>query len=268
MKTLKLSIILAVLALAAACGSPAKMGTGTTGAPLDPQGNWLFTFTGNGSTPDLGFAGQLYELHSPVVTSNEMPSAQLGFTCGGLTANGQASGTNTINLTVVAVDHTNPPTFSLTGTIATDQAHMSGTWTTADAGDNGCISDGSGSGSWSAQLIPNVTGTWTGSASGVTVSAVITENTDQTSATMGQLTGTLSVSGSPCVVSGTYSLGAYASDIHLGEMATVQVTDTNNTVLTGNFTVDPSTPTAASGNVVYTGGPCDGQSFAFALTRQ
>lgn len=266
MTTLKTLLALTLLALTVGCGTPSKQAGGTQpGQPLDPQGNWLFTFTGsNQSTADLTFGGQLFELHSPVVTSNEMPSAPFGFTCGGVTAAGQASETNTINLTVTAVDHANPPTFALTGTIAEDQAHMSGTWSTASAGDSGCLSDGSNTGAWSAQLIPAVSGNWTGQDSGVLVVAAITENTDQTSINMGSITGTLQITGSPCMSNGAYSL---QDSTHLGETATISVTDGTAT-LTGVFTIDPATPGAATGNVFYAGGACDGQGFAFSLARQ
>lgn len=270
MKYTKLLLLVAALALTVGCGSSAKTVGNPPGQPLDPQGNWLFIFTGtNGTAPDLEFAGQLYELVSPVVTGNEMPNVMprtsFGFNCGGVTLHGQASGTNSIGLTGVETDRAGQPSFALTGTVAVDQAHMTGTWT----GTGTCTDDGLESGTWTAQAIPAVTGTWTGTVSGVSVSATVTENTDQTSATMGQLTGTVSVSGSPCIVSGTYSLGPYPSNVHFAESVLVSVTDANNTELSGSFTVDPTTaPNSATGNVTYVGGPCDGQSFPFALTLQ
>lgn len=264
MKRINAILASLLVVLAVGCGGSSKTSTGgtTPGQPLDPQGNWLFTFTGDGQTaPDLQFAGQLFELQSPVVTSNEMGSAPFGFTCGGLTANGQASSVNVINLTATAVDQiSNPATFALTGTIADDQAHMSGTWTTTNTG-GGCVSDGKLSGTWTAQLLVAVTNNWTGTGSGsTTLTADLTENTDQTTINMGQVSGTFATSDT------CFAGQLNVTGLHLGESLTLNATDSNGTTFTLTGTVDP-TGSTITGTYAVTGGPCDGQNDTFTLSH-
>src|ERR1700688_1952640 len=134
-KTL-LAVCLAFVLITVGCSKSATIGNPTppkSVTPLDPQGNWLFTL--NGTQQNLIFAGQLYELVSPTVTSNPMgPTSDDGPSCNtAFSAAGQASGTNTINLTVTQQSTTSPSTFTLTGTIADSQAAMSGTWTAGTA---------------------------------------------------------------------------------------------------------------------------------------
>lgn len=267
MKTLKLTIILAVLAIAAGCGTPSKTGGNNPGAPLDPQGNWLFTLT-DSSNASWSFAGQLYELAPPTVTAPNGLSAFGACNAGTggnsnlvLSSPAQVTGVADITFNFVS-DPTasSPASYTLTGTIATDEQHITGTY----SGNSPC-GVVTPTGTWTAQLIPAVTGTWSGTAEGVTVSASVTENVDQTSANMGQLTGTLSIAGSPCMLDGTYTL---ANSLHVSETVLVGATDANGTALTGVFTVDPASPSAATGNVFYAGGPCDGQGFTFSLAKQ
>ncbi len=257
MHKLKLSVIVLGLLFLAGCGAATK--TTTPGQPLDPQGNWLFTFTGTDGATSLQFAGQLFELTSPIVTSNEMASAPFGFTCGGMTANGQASGTNTINLTVTEKDLANQPTFALTGTIAADQEHMTGTYSSSGA----CTATGQGAGTWAAQELTPVTGTWTGTASNNdTLALALTENTDQTSVNMGQVTGTATIGGA-CFASQLNLTGT-----HLGESLTLQsAADANGAVLNVTATVDPAAG-SISATFSISGGPCDSQTFTANLTPQ
>lgn len=264
MKHVKLVLIIAALALTVGCGSSSKTVTTQPGQPLDPQGNWLFSLTDTQET--WAFAGQLYELTPPTVTApnglNAFGSCNAG-TAGNLVLSSPAQVTGTASITfnfVSSGQSTSPASYTLTGTIATDQQHISGNFTGSSP--CGLVSP---SGSWTAQLIPSVTGTWTGTAQGATVTAAVTENTDQTSASMGQLTGTLDISGSPCIQPGTYNV---QNALHVAESVNVSVSDSTGTTLTGVFTVDPASPNSASGNVFYAGGTCDGQGFAFTLARQ
>jgi hypothetical protein len=253
MKYAKLILMFATLALAVGCGSSSKS---TPAQPLDPQGNWLFTFTGSDGSAGLQFAGQLYELTSPVVTSNEMPS---GFPCGGMTVAGQASGTNTINLTVTEVDEANKPTFALVGTIAESQQAMSGTWSTSDAA---CTDTGVDLGTWTAQELAPVTDTWTGTANNSTaITATLTEVTDQTSPNLGQVTGTVTLSGA-CFAGPLSVAGG-----HLGEVLTLSSTpDASGATLSLTGTVDPAA-VGIAGSFTVAGGPCDGQTFTANLTH-
>src|SRR6185437_3401680 len=170
--------------------------------PLDPQGNWLIVFTGN-SGATMNIAGFLREKNPPTVTSEPMGATlDSQVTCdGSLVFNGQASGTNSITLNAQEINSSSSQgtsAYTLTGTIADDQAHMSGTWTRTNVGL--CIGDAGGT--WTAQLLTPVTGTWTGTVSSSTgdlsITAALTEDTDQESPTDSQVSGTIIVLGSPC----------------------------------------------------------------------
>jgi len=196
-------LILITLAFAGCGGSPqSQPGTTKQSQPLDPQGNWLIVFTGN-SGATMNIAGFLRETNPPTVTSEPMGATlDSQVTCdGSLVFNGQASGTNSITLSAQEINSSSPQgtsAYTLTGTIADDQAHMSGTWTRTNVGL--CIGDAGGT--WTAQLLTPVTGTWTGtlssSAGDLSVTAVLTEDTDQESPTDSQVSGTIIVLGSPC----------------------------------------------------------------------
>ena len=194
---------------------------------------------------------------------------------GSFTFSGQASGTNTINLTA---DQTNisggiPVSLSLTGAIAADQQHMSGTWNVSKAGT--CL--GSVNGSWTAQLIVPVTGNWSGTMSNantdLTITAALTENTDQTTPTMGQVTGTVTLLGSPCFASSdSLNIPPWSTTaspgIHGGETLVINTAPDANGVhleTVGSVTADGTTFTPVT--FTLRGGVCDGQSFSGTLTH-
>ena len=102
----------------------------------------------------------------------------------------------------------------------------------------------------------------------------MTENTDQTSTNMGQITGTLTIgAGNTCAAAGTYTFDVGSA--HVGEVVQLITTDSNKVQLILHLHVDPVTnnsavgdPTATingPGGIVYNGGTCD-QSGFFALT--
>jgi hypothetical protein len=270
MKKTLLTVLLILSLVLAGCGGSAKTPTqtGPNGQPLDPQGNWIFTFTGTTGNVELQFAGQLFEITSPVVTGNEMGTAPFGFTCGGVTPHGQASGVATINLTV---DQTAEPLhpFSLVGTIATDQAHMSGTWTNAS---NGCTP--SSSGTWAAQELVSVNGTWTGTAdNGAVLTAVLTENTDQTTTNMGLVTGTLAVTNTTCIAPAVLALATGNTfNLHAGEAIKLTTVNDASGVSVSNIfapgTVDVTGTHATGLKFTISGGTCDGQQFTADLVKQ
>ena len=259
------------------CGSKSSPVTTTpppsTSKPLDPQGNWIFTITGSSET--LVYAGQLYELTSPVVTSNP-----LGYVSGDSFCNtsfnvaGQASGTATINLTATQTATQIPLILSLTGTIADSQAGMSGTWTNTSSAQ--CMG-GQTSGTWSAQTLAPVTGTWSGtlnsSGATISVSLALTEDTLQTDPDMGQVTGTVTISGSACYnVSTPLTIPAWTDNgtsLHAGETLLIATApDSNNSTIQSVGLVDTGATTYTIASFVVFGGPCDGQNFSGTLTLQ
>lgn len=280
-RTVVFAVVAGLLFALVGCGgSPSSSPISKGGKPLDPQGNWLFTFNENPGTTSANtvvLAGQLFELNPPVVTSNALGSllGDLQPCPGSYLLNGQVSGTNSISLTLTgdANETTNPPNInvSLTGTIAGDQQHMSGTYSTTVGG---CVS---GSGTWTAVLLTPVTGNWSGTVSNSTanlsVTASLTENTDQTSPNMGQVTGTVALQGMPCFPS-TETLNvlnnSVAVSFHLGETLFIETPADNNGIsLQTAGTVDEAATTynTVAGFQIH-GGVCDGQNFNGTLTRQ
>lgn len=268
-----LPLVFAALMLIGCGSSKTTTTTGTTPPPLDPQGNWLFIVTGD--TSSVNFAGQLYELTEPTVTSNPMAAlTNQGICSGSFNVSGQASGVATINLTVTEVNSQAPAVVSLTGTIADSQAAMSGTWTTTQPGT--CLA-GDSSGTWSAQLLQPVTGNWTGTLNGtsgdLTATLGLTENTDQTSPNMGQVTGTIAITGSPCFdPSVPLNLPGWTdggSSSHGGETLTLATAaDTNGATTQGSGTVDTTAATYTLNSYQINGGACNGQTFTGTFTKQ
>jgi hypothetical protein len=252
--------ILALLVCLVGCGGQKTTPIPTPGQPLDPQGNWQFTMAASDSV-GLDFAGQLYELAPPIVTANTMLGT--GPDCRGtVRIGGQASGTDTITLSMSVSDSNTPGTYALVGTIAPDQKSMSGTWSSSNTA--GCTVLPSGT--WSAFLLPPVTGTWTGTGdNGLSVAASLTENTDQRSQTMGQISGSLTFGPSACFAS-TLPLSAdYAGNDHFAQSLTLtSAPDTNGAFVSSTGSVG-TTSTDYSAVFTITGGPCDGQTFTAAL---
>jgi hypothetical protein len=262
------ALLLLALMFLAGCGASTKTTTATPGQPLDPQGNWLFSMEDSRGN-SWQFAGQLYELVPPVVTGPNGLGVLDGACDGGsggalIVTSAQASGTDSITLNFASVGN-QTAAYTLTGTIATDQEHMSGTYT----GNSPCgWSDPTGT--WTAEELAPVTDTWTGTTdNSLTITAALTENTDQTSSSMGQVTGTVTVSGT--CFTGPLTLPAWTSDgpesLHDGEILILSSSpDTNGATLSMAGTVDPAA-VSITGSFTVAGGPCDGETFTANLTH-
>lgn len=267
MKTIQAMLALSILAVCVACGGkPSNNNNNGSDSPLDPQGNWLFTL--NGANSSLTFAGQLYELVPPNVTSNPMAAPACPGS-GSLNPSGAASGTDTINLTVTqSGNNNNDANFSLTGTIAPDQQSMSGTWTSTNT--NGCIVDTNGT--WTAISLAPVNGTYVGTTqSGIGITASLTENTDQTSTIMGQVTGTITFTNTSCFKE-ALTLPAWSktgpASLHGGQTLILSSAADANSVSV--FAVSQDVDTSAmsfSARYSITGGACDGQTFVASMSR-
>ena len=219
--------------------------------------------------------GQLFELVSPTITSNGFVASNCA---GSLMFTGSASGTNSVTLTATQTGlaiGVQGAAFALTGAVAQDEKSMSGTWTLTQAGQKCQMNQPSGT--WSAALLTPVNGTWTGTmASGtnaaLAVSATLSENTDQTSVNMGDVTGTVTMSGSTCV-SGTVALDG--SSFHLGQQLLMTTSpDSNGVTVLFSGQVDPGAKTTVASpngqNYVaqIKGGTCNGQQFFGVLKNQ
>lgn len=290
----KLILIVLACALLVGCGG-GSMSTTAPGNPksqqLDPQGNWLFTFTGstNPNQGNLIAGGQLYELNPPAVTSNgvgaflpnQLPGVSGSSCFGQYSISGQVSGESTITMTLAPTNTSKDSALgaTLTGTIAADQKHMSGTWTATQTAI--CMGANTG-GPWNAELLAPVTGNWSGTVSNgkgdLLVTASLTENVDQTSLNMGQVTGTFTVSGSPCFPNAvTFNLPSSFTDPNgvgaHGNLQLTVLTLANNGVqinLVGFVAADGTKINLEfpGPGLIVRGGACDGQSFNGDLSRQ
>lgn len=292
----KVALLFKVLAIPAlmlmvACGggAPGSPAAATKQSkPLDPQGNWVFTFTGatNPSNP-MTMAGPLYELAPPQVTSNGLgafgqdpPKGFPASRCFGQYAfSGHVSGTTDVNFTLAPGNIVNGGSrisMDLAGTIAADQEHMSGTWALTQP--DVCIQPNTG-GTWEAHLLTPVTGNWAGTLSStggdLLVTAALTENIDQTSVTMGMVTGTITVVGSPCFPDAkTFTLPPWDSKlspgVHGGVGVLFRTADSGGVSINmfGAESLDGSKVSLEAFGLGVAGGTCDGTNYTGVLSRQ
>lgn len=262
-KTLLSMILILTLAVTVGCGGSASSNHQHNNSPLDPQGNWSFVFSSMNNAGIPPFGGQLYELNPPTVTSNQMGA----FTnaCGNFTVSvaGSVSDTDSISLTVTQVNPTFGHTagiYSLTGTIAQGEQSMSGTWTTTNTG--GCFTDTNGT--WTASVIAPLSGTYSGTSNtGVGISTTVTENTDQTSATMGYLTGSISLTNTSCLFPD--SLNLVVPSVHVSnDVLLTSEPDANGVSVSMTGHGDSN---GFSGPFTFHGGICDGQMVPAVLNR-
>lgn len=279
-------VILAVALVVTACGgSSSTSSSPVKSSPLDLQGNWHFVVTDSEGVPaTITFAGELFELVPPVVTSNSMLIFQPnGQPCiGDMIVGGQASGTDSIVLTATLQNNPQVSSMALTGTIASDQQHMSGAWTSST---QTCgVINLTGPGTWSAILITPVTGTWSGTMTGqpgtktigtLSVAFILTEDTLQTSRTMGQLTGQITIAGSSCfnssvpVILEPQSGGGGSLHVGLAVILSNTVPDATGAVIQASGQTSDVTSTSLTLNSFQIiGGACDGQNFTGTFTKQ
>lgn len=296
MQTRAVTFLGLVLLLTACGGGPAGSPNLAlkNGGPLDPQGNWKFTLTNTTTNNTFTWAGALFEVSPPTVTSTGGTATSFAgncFLCVVMQINGTVSGTNSITLdaqqvgVVAGQGSPVPQHFTLTGTIADDQQHMSGTWSQPAGVTIPAL--GIAGGPWSAQLLGPVTGTYTGtltevnrfgnpiaSPATIAVSAALTEDTSQTDSQMGLVSGTINLTGG-CTASVNLPGGPSAAlASHEGFVFVFGSTADpgNGTTLflnsVGALSDDGKTLTLqAPALLQLTAGPCSGQYFAGTLTR-
>jgi len=207
-----LLFVVCICLLLTGCGgggssSPNNPNNPKPGQPLDPQGNWFFTFNSTSNAGVHTVAGALFELNPPTVTGKNLTGISATQGCpNNWSIAGQASGINSITLTMLQTNKFGgqaPAQLKITGTIADDQKSMSGSYTTSPSG--ACFSDLTGN--WTARLLPPVDGNWHGTLTAaardelIITGTSLVENVDQTTPHMGQVTGTITVlsgSGKAC----------------------------------------------------------------------
>jgi hypothetical protein len=225
-KVTQLVTIIFALAFFAGCG-----GNSTTVAPgkqpIDPSGNWTMKFSDASNNSFLLSA--LFSQTGSVVTALNILAAgnPAPFSCvpfSGSFANGEV-----LNVDQFSGDvNTSFGNIHFSSTLNAQGSHSSGTYTLT-----GSCWGVAGSGTFTADEIPSVSGSWTGtitcqtncpvgSTSG-TISASLTQN-DST----GAVSGTYTTTGLPNLTSGTLSTGT--SDLLSGASWQDTVKDNNSIV--------------------------------------
>lgn len=213
MKALAGYLIAFVLLSLTSCGGGS---TPVSSGPL--TGNWQFTLSQNYPRPvaTIAISGFLSNPNTETVSGSlQVPTFGANNRCGGASVvNGSLSGQD-----VTFSINSGGTVFNLTGTIASGNASMSGTY---QAPGGACLTD-STTGAWTASLIPPLNGNFTGTltdstymalltglspAAPIAVSGTITQSTNA-DASNATLTGTITAVDYPCFstasVSGTIS---------------------------------------------------------------
>lgn len=266
MKILALAAISLLAAVLLACGSNSSMTSGG----------------GNGSGSGSGTGGgdvSFTLLDNWQITTNSTVNAGMSGSAGGLLVNNGL--TNTVSGVLANIQ---PPcsatanlsgslnkkaiTFSLAengqsitfnGTINQNINGMSGTY---NASPGGCTNGDAGT--WTATRIPSVNGTWSGTLTPTStmqaafqLSAPLTQDT-----LVGKVTGTATVTNSPCFTS-----IALATPTFIAGQQLILTGQSGGATLQITGSVDLSA-TSMSATYAISGGGCDGQTGSGTLTKQ
>lgn len=257
-KLLTLAFLAVLLMALVTCGGGnSSSNASTTSGPL--SGNWQFTLTQNypiQQTPaPIPVPGFLTETKNSLTGSFEVPllavnSSGIGNCAGVSAATGTVSGQN---VTIAINDGGN--VLNLTGTLASDNSSMTGTYQAL----GGACFTAPTTGSWTAILIPPVNGSFTGlltnstymqALTGITPPApIVVSGTMTQSASFGAsnatLTGTITATGYPCFT--TASLSGTIS----GQSTILTIFGYNGTPI--GTTTWSVTPLSASSGLAITG---------------
>jgi hypothetical protein len=223
---MKPTILLAILFLVVLAGCGGSSSTNPQGgkAPIDPSGNWAMKFSDSSNNSFILSA--LFSQTGSVVTAvNIFPAGNPApFSCvpfSATFANGQV-----LDVDQFSGDVNTPfGNIHFTSTLNAQGSHASGTYTLA-----GTCWGVSGAGTFTADEVPSVAGTWTGTVACIlncpagattgTISATLTQN-DQT----GVVAGTYTISGLPGIGSGTVSTRQF--DVLSGLVLQITLADNN-----------------------------------------
>lgn len=226
----QVALALAILTFAlAGCGGSGSGGT-TSGKPIDPSGNWRLKFSDSGGNNLLLSAlfsqtGSVVSALNILATGNPSPFSCVPFTTTTATlANGQVLNVNQFSGDI----NTTFGNIHFASTLNAAGTHADGTYTLS----GNCWGVGA-SGTFSADEVPSVSGTWSGTlnctsncpvgATSGTISASLTQN-DAT----GVVSGSYAISGLTNIGNGTVSTGS--SDVLSGSSWQGTFTDNNGNV--------------------------------------
>jgi hypothetical protein len=210
MKNVARIVLLSILVLTAltitACGGSTSARTGAT-PPIDPSGNWSMKFTDSSSNSFILSA--LFSQTGSVVTAlnllglgNPSPFACVPFSA--TFTNGQVLNVDQFSGNV----NTSFGNIAFTSTLNAPGTHAAGTYTLT-----GNCWGVAPTGTFSADEIPSVSGTWTG--------AITCTMNCPAGATVGTITATLTQNDATGVVAGTYAVSGL-SNISNGNISTGQ----------------------------------------------
>lgn len=205
LRILALVVLVALGLIGIGCGGGSSQ-TAALGGPL--SGNWQITMTQNypTSTPStvLSASGFLVE------TNDALSGSVQGPTISGSTQSCGGAGplTGTVNQTNVTFS-LNPggTVFNFTGVLSSDNASISGTYSGVGGA---CLSQSSTSGTFSAQLIPPLNGSFTGTFNSMLYMPALTGTTNPVPVSVsGSLAQGPSAGGSVASVTGTITAVGY-----------------------------------------------------------
>ena len=205
LRVVALLICAACVVFEAGCGSSGSSSTAIGGGAL--SGNWQFNLTQNypGATQQFSVSGFVVDSNGTLTGTVQGPtviSTNFKYECGGVGPfTGAVSGQN-VTFTV------NPggTVFNFAGTLSSDNASMTGTYQSLA----GACSKDDTTGTFTALLVPPITGNFSGT---LTDSTYMSELTGVSPATPIAVTGTLTQSatagGSSASVTGTITAASY-----------------------------------------------------------
>jgi hypothetical protein len=230
MKKTTLILTLAFLLFVAGCGGGGSTNPQGGQAPIDPSGNWAMKFSDSSNNSFILSA--LFSQTGSVVTALNLLAAgnPAPFSCVPFSAslsNGQV-----LNVDQFSGDiNTSFGNIHFTSTLNAAGTHAAGTYTLS-----GTCWGVSSTGTFAADEVPSVAGTWTGTVACIsncpagattgTISASLTQN-DQT----GVVAGSYTIAGLPNIGNGAVTT-RQGTDIMSGQLLQVAFTDSN-----GNFYV-------------------------------
>jgi hypothetical protein len=275
LRALATVLLSSFILFSAACGGS---GSPTFAPPTSANGNWQFNLVQNYPSPSttLSISGFLVEASSGDLTGSlQVPALGKDINCAGASiAAGTISGED-VNflLNVFGTE------ISFTGTVSSDGSSMSGSYQ-APAG--ACYNKAT-TGTWTASLVPPLTGTFTGtllseymetltgasSPVAVPVSGTMTQS-DSAGASNATLAGTITAAGYPCFATATMTGTISGQNVYLsfygynGE----QIGTLGTPPPAAGGSAFPATVVVAPGELSLVGAPADSNGLVLGVISE